>query len=122
MSDSLHFWILEAADVLEKSYPNTILTSSEKEAIRIIVENESSGNPKAINLWDSNARNGTPSKGLMQLIDPTFKEFAVPGYLDIWNPVDNIIAGVRYASSRYSSLDDVPGVQAVRKGGRYVGY
>lgn len=29
---------------------------------------ESAGNPRAINNWDSNARNGDPSKGLMQVI------------------------------------------------------
>ncbi len=32
---------------------------------------ESSGNPNAINDYDSNAAKGTPSKGLLQLIDPT---------------------------------------------------
>ena len=34
---------------------------------------ESSGNPNAINLWDSNAAAGTPSKGLLQTIQPTFE-------------------------------------------------
>ena len=32
------------------------------------MQTESGGNPKAINLWDSNAKKGTPSKGLMQVL------------------------------------------------------
>ena len=46
----------------------------------------------------------------------------MPDHKDIWNPVDNIIAGVRYAISRYGSIDNVPGVKAVHNGGSYVGY
>ena len=74
------------------------------------------------NNWDSNAAAGHPSKGLMQTIDSTFNSYALPGHKDIWNPVDNIVAGVRYALSRYGSLDNVPGVAAVHSGGSYVGY
>ena len=58
----------------------------------------------------------------MQTIDSTFNSYALPGHKDIWNPVDNIIAGVRYALSRYGTLDNVPGVAAVHSGGSYVGY
>lgn len=66
---------------------------------------ESSGNPNAINNWDINAKNGTPSKGLMQVIDPTFKAYARPGYdTDIWDPLSNILASIRYTVSRYGSL------------------
>lgn len=36
---------------------------------------ESSYNPTAINLWDSNAAKGTPSYGMMQFIEPTFESF-----------------------------------------------
>jgi SLT domain-containing protein len=67
-----------------------------------MIQKESSGNPRAINNWDSNAKKGTPSKGLMQTIDPTFKQWALPGYnSDVYDPVSNIIAGVRYAQNRY---------------------
>src|SRR5690606_389625 len=66
---------------------------------------ESSGNPRAINLWDSNAKAGTPSKGLMQVIDPTFKAYRDRGLVnDIWNPMANIVASMRYALDRYGSL------------------
>ena len=65
---------------------------------------ESGGNPRAINLWDSNAKAGIPSKGLMQVIDPTFNAYAGPyRSLGIWNPLANIYAAVAYAISRYGS-------------------
>lgn len=66
---------------------------------------ESNGNPNAINNWDINALNGTPSKGLLQVIDPTFRAHAMPGYnSNIYDPLSNILASIRYALSRYGSL------------------
>lgn len=66
---------------------------------------ESNGNPNAINNWDINALNGTPSKGLLQVIDPTFRAYAMPGYnSNIFDPLSNILASIRYALSRYGSL------------------
>ncbi len=65
---------------------------------------ESGGNPRAINNWDSNAAAGTPSKGLMQVIDPTFASYhssQFPG--DIWDPAANIAASVLYTKARYGS-------------------
>ncbi len=65
---------------------------------------ESGGNPRAINLWDSNARAGTPSIGLMQTIGPTFNAYA--GSLrsrGIYDPLANIYASIRYANARYGS-------------------
>ena len=69
------------------------------------MQTESGGNPKAINLWDDNAKNGIPSKGLMQVIDPTFRTYARNGFdKNIYDPLSNILASVRYAKSRYGSL------------------
>lgn len=69
------------------------------------MQTESGGNPYAINLWDSNAKKGIPSKGLMQVIDPTFKAYARSGYnSNIWDPISNILASLRYATARYGSL------------------
>lgn len=113
-------WIKEAIAELRKRGINV----SEADAGRIwqIIQHESGGNPHAINNWDSNAAKGTPSKGLMQTIDPTFQSYKLPGHDDIWNPVDNICAGVNYAISRYGSLANVPGIKATDSGGSYVGY
>lgn len=69
------------------------------------MQTESGGNPRAINNWDSNAKKGTPSKGLMQVIDPTFQAYARAGYnKNIYDPLSNILASIRYAVARYGSL------------------
>ncbi|MFD7082735.1 transglycosylase SLT domain-containing protein [Streptomyces sp. NPDC002181] len=69
---------------------------------------ESSGNPRAINNWDINAQNGIPSKGLLQVIKPTFLAYHVAGTpLDQYHPVANIVAAANYAADRYGSIDNV---------------
>lgn len=69
------------------------------------MQTESGGNPNAINNWDINAKNGIPSKGLMQVIDPTFRAYAYPGYnTNIYDPLSNMLAAIRYTVSRYGSL------------------
>ncbi|MGW7673619.1 LysM peptidoglycan-binding domain-containing protein [Streptomyces sp. NPDC054775] len=74
------------------------------------VMRESSGNPRAINLWDSNAAAGIPSKGLLQTIQPTFNAYHVAGTSwDIYDPVANITAACNYAYHRYGSIDNVNG-------------
>lgn len=66
---------------------------------------ESGGNARAINNWDSNAKRGTPSKGLMQVIDPTFRAHRDRSLSsNIYDPMANIVASIRYAKSRYGSL------------------
>ena len=91
-------------------------------AIAVMIQHESSGNPRAVNRWDYNAQVGTPSMGVMQVIRPTFNAYKLPGHNDIMNPVHNIIAGVRYALARYGSFDRVPGIRAMRSGRAYQGY
>nr|EIF88985.1 hypothetical protein [Streptomyces tsukubensis NRRL18488] len=71
---------------------------------------ESSGNPRAINNWDINAQNGIPSKGLLQVIQPTFNAYHVKGTpFDLYHPVANIVAAANYAADRYGSIDNVFG-------------
>jgi|SRR5215831_1015290 len=68
------------------------------------MQTESGGNPKAINLTDINAKMGIPSKGLMQVIDPTFNAYAGPfRSRGIWDPLANIYAAVSYAIARYGA-------------------
>ena len=113
-------WINQAFQALEAAgVPASELNEA---GVLLIIEHESSGNPNAINNWDSNAKAGDPSRGLMQVIGTTFNEYKLSGHDDIYNPVDNIIAGVRYAISRYGSIQNVPGVKNVDSGGKYVGY
>ena len=113
-------WINQAFKVLEADgVPAGELNEA---GVLMIIEHESSGNPNAINNWDSNAKAGDPSRGLMQVIGTTFSAYQLPGHGNIYNPVDNIIAGVRYALSRYGSIQNVPGVRSVDSGGSYVGY
>ncbi|MBG9911753.1 transglycosylase [Bacillus xiamenensis] len=87
-----------------------------------IAQNESRGNPKAINLWDSNAKRGTPSKGLMQTIDPTFNSNKGKGMNDIWNPIHNAVAAINYIKGRYGTVFNTPGLRSIRRGGPYKGY
>ncbi|MFD8970080.1 transglycosylase SLT domain-containing protein [Streptomyces sp. NPDC059568] len=101
--DNLDGWIREALSIMKK---NGIPGSYEGLHRNII--RESSGNPKAINLWDINAKNGIPSKGLLQVIPPTFAAYHVKGTPnDIWDPVANIVAAANYAADKYGSMDNV---------------
>ncbi|RDI66522.1 transglycosylase SLT domain-containing protein [Nocardia pseudobrasiliensis] len=120
VSGDVKDWIAEAKKILiQMGYPPDAI---DEEALAIIIQHESGGNPSIVNGWDSNAAAGHPSIGLMQTIEPTFNSYAVDGHNQIKNPVDNILAASRYAIDRYGSLGNVPGVVAVRHGGDYVGY
>jgi LysM repeat protein len=101
-SGDLSDWIDEALSVLKAHGYQVSFNAIYQTAIH-----ESDGNPDAVNHQDSNAAEGHPSIGLMQTIQPTFNEYALSGYADIYNPVDNIIAAVRYAAAAYGSLDQV---------------
>ncbi|RBM12960.1 transglycosylase [Prauserella sp. PE36] len=113
-------WIREAIKILQAN--GIPVTEENIDEIWTIIEKESGGDPHAINNWDSNAAKGTPSKGLMQCIDPTFEAYKLPGHDDIYNPVDNIIAGVRYTFDRYGGFEGHPGLASMASGGGYQGY
>ncbi|OII59649.1 peptidoglycan-binding protein [Streptomyces sp. CC53] len=104
-ANNLDGWIRESLDVMaQHGIPGSY------EGIHRNIMRESSGNPLAINNWDSNAAAGTPSKGLLQVIDPTFRAYHVPGTsLDPYDPVANITAACNYAAARYGSIDNVFG-------------
>jgi hypothetical protein len=130
-------WIDQALQLMGID-PNSPQGQEMVKALKIIIAHESGGNPNSINNWDSNAKAGHPSQGLMQTIPGTFTSAMqtalqkFPGIAqkfpnaasvsNITNPVLNIIAGAVYAEGRYGSLGNVPGVKAVNSGGAYVGY
>lgn len=98
-------------------------TAANESAVNTIVTYESGWNPNAINLTDSNAAAGHPSQGLMQTIPGTFEAYRLASLPDvITDPLANLVAGIRYAVSRYGSLTNVPGVVGVANGTGYVGY
>lgn len=118
--DEIDQWIDEAIEVMRDEGHE--VSDENSSQIRTVIEKESGGDPESINLWDSNAVKGTPSKGLMQTIDPTFDSYKMDGHEDIYDPVDNIIAGTLYTIDRYGSMDDHPGVQSMSDGGEYKPY
>lgn len=104
-ANNLDGWIRQSLSVMaQHGIPGSY------EGIHRNVMRESSGNPMAINNWDSNAAAGIPSKGLLQVIDPTFRAYHVPGTsTDSYDPVANITAACNYAAARYGSIDNVNG-------------
>ena len=91
--------------------------------VKKIIMRESTGNADAVNDWDSNAAAGTPSKGLMQLIDTTFRNAVLPSLKSkgIFDPVANITAGVRTMIANHS-ISDVMAGGLKNSSGNYIGY
>lgn len=104
-ADNLDGWIRESLSIMKQhGIPGTY------EGIHRNIMRESGGNPQATNGWDSNAAAGTPSKGLLQVIAPTFESYHVPGTAqDSLDPVANITAACNYAADQYGSIDNVSG-------------
>ncbi|WP_326696800.1 transglycosylase SLT domain-containing protein [Streptomyces sp. NBC_01754] len=102
-ANNLDGWIREALSIMhEKKIPGTY------EGLHRNIIRESSGDPRAINNWDINAINGIPSKGLLQVVKPTFDFYHVNGTKhDQYDPVANITAAANYAADKYGSIDNV---------------
>ncbi|PAZ12106.1 lytic transglycosylase [Streptomyces sp. SA15] len=104
-SNNLDGWIRESLDIMKKKGIPGSYDGLHRNILR-----ESSGNPNAINNWDINAINGVPSKGLLQVIPPTFKAYHVAGTSwNIYDPIANITAAANYAADKYGSIDNVNG-------------
>ncbi|MFF4020491.1 transglycosylase SLT domain-containing protein [Streptomyces sp. NPDC001843] len=102
-ANNLDGWIRHSLDIMRsKGIPGSY------SGLHRNIMRESSGNPQAINDWDINAVNGIPSKGLLQVIPPTFAAYHVAGTSwNIYDPVANITAAANYAAHRYGSIDNV---------------
>ncbi|MXG28513.1 transglycosylase SLT domain-containing protein [Streptomyces sp. YIM 132580] len=101
--NNLDGWIRESLDIMKKkNIPGSY------EGLHRNILRESSGNPNAVNDWDVNAQNGIPSKGLLQVIQPTFDAYHVKGTpKKLTDPVANITAAANYAADKYGSIDNV---------------
>jgi hypothetical protein len=78
------------------------LPSSLANQVLYQIGTESGGNPNAINLTDSNAAAGDPSRGLLQTIGSTFDAYHVAGTsTNIYDPLANIAAAINYARHVY---------------------
>ncbi|WP_369257357.1 transglycosylase SLT domain-containing protein [Streptomyces sp. R35] len=102
-ANNLDGWIHQSLDIMaKKGIPGTY------NGLYRNIMRESTGNPNAINGWDINAQNGTPSIGLLQVIQPTFNAYHVSGTsMNIYDPVANITAAANYAADKYGSIDNV---------------
>ncbi|MFB7456809.1 MULTISPECIES: transglycosylase SLT domain-containing protein [unclassified Streptomyces] len=102
-SNNLDGWIRQSLAIMKaKGIPGSY------EGLHRNIMRESGGNPNAQNNWDVNARKGTPSKGLLQVISPTFNAYHVAGTAhSLTDPVANITAAANYAAHRYGSIDRV---------------
>ncbi|WP_371793382.1 transglycosylase SLT domain-containing protein [Streptomyces sp. NBC_01471] len=102
-SNNLDGWIKESLAIMKaKHIPGSY------DGLHRNIMRESSGNPHAQNNWDVNAQNGIPSKGLLQVIQPTFDTYHVKGTKNsLTDPVANIVAAANYAADKYGSMDNV---------------
>ncbi|UUN30859.1 transglycosylase SLT domain-containing protein [Streptomyces sp. FIT100] len=102
-ANNLDGWIKESLAIMKaKGIPGSY------DGLKRNIMRESGGNPQAQNNWDVNAKKGTPSKGLLQVIQPTFNAYHVTGTAnELTDPVANITAAANYAAHRYGSIDNV---------------
>ncbi|MFF9765097.1 transglycosylase SLT domain-containing protein [Streptomyces sp. NPDC053086] len=102
-ANSLDAWIKKSLAIMKaQGIPGSY------EGLHRNIMRESGGNPNAQNNWDVNAQKGSPSKGLLQVIDPTFNAYHVAGTAhSATDPVANITAAANYAAHRYGSIDNV---------------
>lgn len=70
----------------------TSVSDAEVSTIKDVIKHESNGSETIVNNWDPNAQAGTPSKGLLQFIEPTFKAYAIEGYTDILKGFHQLLA------------------------------
>ncbi|MGY5438487.1 NlpC/P60 family protein [Lactiplantibacillus argentoratensis] len=78
-------------------------SASQVSAWMKVIARESNGDPSVVNNWDSNARMGMPSMGLVQTIRPTFEAYKFPGHNNPLNGYDDLLAGIHYMKAKYGS-------------------
>ncbi|MDT0692683.1 phage tail tape measure protein [Staphylococcus chromogenes] len=89
--------IRQAQNILGGRYKSSHI----HDAMMRLAKRESNYQPNAVNNWDINAQRGTPSKGLFQMIQPTFMSNAKSGYTNFNNPLHQGISALRYIVRTY---------------------
>lgn len=89
--------IRQAQNILGGRYKSSYI----HDAMMRLAKRESNYQPNAVNNWDINAQRGTPSKGLFQMIQPTFVANAKSGYTNFNNPLHQGISALQYIVRRY---------------------
>lgn len=100
-------WAEVTKQALTEAHQSTALANT----VLHQMQTESGGNPRAVNLTDSNAQAGYPSVGLMQVIRPTFRAYAgshvntpPQAYGVSEDPLSNIYASIKYVLAAYGSV------------------
>ena len=104
-ADNLDGWIRAVAG---RSWRRTASPAAYNGIYRNIMR-ESSGNPHAINNWDSNAAQRHPVQGPAAGHRPDVPRrttWPAPRW-NTYDPVANITAACNYAAARYGSIDNV---------------
>lgn len=89
--------ITKAQRLLGGKYTDPSITSN----MMKLAWRESNYRSDVVNNWDSNAQKGTPSKGMFQMIEPTFRANAAPGHGNFNSPLDQAMSAMRYIVARY---------------------
>lgn len=89
--------IQKAQSILGGRYKSSYIT----EQMMRVAKRESNFQSDAVNNWDINAQKGTPSKGMFQMVEPSFRAYAKPGHGNILNPTDEAISAMRYIVGKW---------------------
>ncbi len=106
-------------DVIRQAMQMTGVDPSWGPYLTLLMRVESGGNPVAVNpTWVEYSTGRTApyrvgpgwyqARGLFQMMEPTFRKYAVPGHTDIFNPLDNTLAAIRYIAARYGHPANIP--------------
>lgn len=100
---------------IEEAVAITHVPPSWVQPMKWIAFRESTNNPRAV-AYESTC--GEYAQGLMQMIPTTFAAYALPHMKNIWSPLDNAVASIRYIQSRYGYPWAIPGLET----NNYSGY
>jgi hypothetical protein len=109
-------WLNDAMDIT--GVGNNWLAGLQK-----LVKLESGGDPHNVNpedVIDSRGVNLGKAKGLLQMLTPTFqshRDRSLPD--DVFDPVANAVAAIRYIQAEYGHVNHIPGLN---DGGKFKGY